>query len=91
MIEVKCKSTAIHSIVTDGMVYVVDNIIHREDGPAVIYRSGHTSYYCRGIQYNMELVRWAEAVLQFQEKPRDKESVQQFLKVIMQKQVEQMI
>lgn len=33
---------------TDGIAYMQNGRIHREDGPAIIYNAGHKSWYYEG-------------------------------------------
>ena len=60
--------------------------LHRLDGPACEYLNGEKYWFIGDIEYTAE--RWAEQVLKLQNKPHDKQAVQDFLRSILKKDVE---
>lgn len=82
--------------IPNGVAYVIgDNwkhggIWHREDGPAFIGNDGALGWFCDDKLYETPS-QWAKAVLIFQHKPSDPESVQEFLRPILAKQTSELL
>lgn len=62
--------------------------LHREDGPAVEYANGSKAWYLNGKIFSMP-EKWAANVLVKHGKPHDDESVNEFLKQILKKDIEE--
>lgn len=91
-IKLKSKCSRFSSL-NDALVYQAKSgRAHREDGPAIIHKSGTKLYFCNGIKYG-DLNDWAMAVLKFQGHCayQDPDAIRKFLKEVMQKQTKELI
>lgn len=69
--------------------YMQGPYLHREDGPAIEYTDGKHSFWLDGQFYTAK--NWAREMLNRQGKPRDNESVDEFLRPILAKQAQNFI
>lgn len=68
--------------------WYINNKLHREDGPAVEWVNGHKAWYLNGKKFSKP-EKWAANVLVMHGKPHDDESVDEFLKQILKKDIEE--
>lgn len=64
--------------------------MHRIDGPAAVYGNGDMHWYVDGKLYS-DKKNWACAALEHQGKPADPDSVENYLRTILQKQTKDLI
>lgn len=70
--------------------WYLDKMLHRLDGPAVIWNDGTKYWYINGAGYS-NMNQWAKAVLKWQDKPRNKEAIEQFIQEILKKETKELI
>lgn len=78
------------TMLTGALIYYHHGNLHREDGPAIIGSSGEIEWHAYGEEYR-EIEDWACAILSRRNQNTDAESINEFLKPILQKLTQQFI